>query len=102
MAQMRGFITKKRYLYATIYADHHSSLGFVHLQESSLMIDTIQGKDAFESYARACGVIIKHYHAKNGLFDEKGWTDHVRQRGQTINFCGINYHHQNGVAEKRI
>ena len=87
---------------ANICADHHSSLGFVHLQEPSLMIETIQGKDAFESYARASGVIIKHYHADNGRFSEKGWMEHVRQRGQTITFCSTNAHHQNRVAEKRI
>ena len=68
MAQIRGFITKKRYFYATIYADHQSSLGFLHLQKSYLMIETIQEKDAFESYAQARGVIIKHYHADNGRF----------------------------------
>ena len=64
------------------------------------MIETIQGKDAFESYARARGVSIKHYHANNGCFAKKVWMDHVRQRGQTITFCGTNAHHQNGVSEK--
>ena len=81
MDQMRGFITKKRYFYASIYADDHSSLGFVHLQDSCLMIDTIEVKDAFELYARARGVIIKHYHVDNGFFTKKGWMDHFCQRG---------------------
>ena len=35
------------------------------------MLETIQGKNAFESYAQARGVIIKHYHAGNGRFAKK-------------------------------
>ena len=58
------------------------------------MIEIIQGKDAFESYARARGFIIKHYHADNGHFAEKLWMDHVYKRGQTIIFCGANTNHQ--------
>ena len=102
IAQLRGFITKRRYHFSTVFVDHHSKLGFVYLQETSNMVETLQAKNAFESYARSRGVIIKHYHADNGRFADKGWTDDVKKKGQTITFCGVNAHHQNGVAEKRI
>ena len=48
------------------------------------------------------GVTIKHYHADNGRFAERSFMDHVHQSGQTITFCGVGAHHQNGVAERRI
>lgn len=102
IAQLRGFITKDRYLYATIFVDHASSLGFVYLQRTSNMEETLKAKDAFEKYSLQRGVVVQHYHADNGRFADKGWIDQVRAKGQTITFCGVNAHHQNGVAEKRI
>lgn len=102
IAQLRGFITKQRYEYATVFVDHYSSLGFLHLQRTSNMIETLQAKEAFEAYAAARGVVIQHYHADNGRFVEKGWTEHCRSKGQTVSYCGVGAHHQNGVAEKRI
>ena len=102
VAQLRGFITKQRYHYATVFVDHFSGLSFIHLQTTSNMIETLQAKEAFEAYAAARGVIIQHYHADNGRFAEKGWIQHARQKGQTVSFCGVGAHHQNGVAEKRI
>ena len=102
IAQIRGFITKRRYHFATVFVDQWSGLSFLHLQETSKMSETLVSKEAFESFARNHGVIVHHYHADNGRFAEKGWMDHVAQCGQTISFCGVNAHHQNGVAEKRI
>jgi len=46
--------------------------------------------------------MIKHYHADNGRFAEKTFTDHCHNQGQTIWFSGVNAHFQNGVAERRI
>ena len=48
------------------------------------------------------GVIIKHYHADNGRFAERGWMDHCKNAGQTLSFCRVGAHHQNGRAERRI
>ena len=38
----------------------------------------------------------------NGQFADKGWVDNFAAHGQTLSFCGVNAHHQNGVAKKRI
>ena len=64
--------------------------------------ETSKAKETFKSYALISGVIIHHYHADNGRFAEKGWMEHVKEKGQTISFCRVNVHHQNGVVEKRI
>ena len=102
IGRLRGFLTKKRFHFATVFVDQATDLSYVHLQQSSNSVETIQAKEAFESYARERGVLIKHYHADNGRFAEQAFMSHIREQGQTISFCGVNAHHQNGVAEKRI
>jgi hypothetical protein len=100
--QMKGFITYKRYEVATIFVDHFSGLSFVHLQKGSTAGETIEAKHAFERYAKAHGVKIHHYHADNGIFEAREFQDAIVGDGQTISFCGVNAHHQNGRAEKKI
>ena len=100
--QMKGFITYKRYEIATIFVDHFSGLSFVHLQKGSSASETIEAKHAFERYAKVHGVSIKHYHADNGIFEAREFQDAIFTDGQTISFCGVNAHHQNGRAEKKI
>jgi hypothetical protein len=40
--------------------------------------------------------------ADNHIFDIKAFVDNVHQAGQTISYCAVNVHHQNGRAEKKI
>jgi hypothetical protein len=47
-------------------------------------------------------VAIKHYHANNGIFATNKWLANVEAAKQSITFCGVGAHFQNGVAEKRI
>ena len=51
IAQLRGFVTKQRYHFATVFVDQYSSLGFVYLQQTSNMIETLKAKETFEKYA---------------------------------------------------
>ena len=100
--QMKGFITYKRYEIATIFVDHFSGLSFVHLQKGSTAAETIEAKHAFERHAKVNGVQIHHYHADNGIFETREFQESVSADGQTISYCGVNAHHQNGKAEKKI
>jgi hypothetical protein len=102
IAQLKGKPTLHRYRAATIFVDHYSRLGFVHLQESTTAEETLQAKHAFERYSRSHGVHIEHYHADNGRFAELVWLADVAREGQTVSFSAVNAHFQNGVAEKRI
>ena len=102
IAQVKGWLTHDRYKAATIFADHFSGLSFVHVSRGTTADETIEAKQAFEAYAATMGVVIKHYHADNGRFAERAFMDNVHQAGQTITFCGVGAHHQNGVAERRI
>jgi hypothetical protein len=48
IAQMRGFLTKKRYKVTTVFVDQYSGLSYVHFQTSTEAIQTVAAKIAFE------------------------------------------------------
>ena len=102
IAQMTGHLTTQRYKYATVYVDQYSKLGYVHIQKSSSAEETVTGKRAFEKYMLSLGVRVKSYQADNGIFRAHKWMDASREQGQSISFVGVNAHHQNGHAERRI
>jgi hypothetical protein len=102
IAQLKGTLTKKRYGAATVFVDHTSRLSYIHLQGRISSDETVQAKRAFEAYARSHGVTVKHYHADNGRFADNAFLKSIAESGQTISFCGVNAHFQNGIAEKRI
>ena len=102
VAQMTGTLTKQRYKCATIYVDQYSGLGYVYLQKSTDADETIKGKKAFEAYAKQHGVSIRAYHADNGVFRANKWIDDCRKSEQGLTFAGVNAHHSNGLAERRI
>ena len=102
IGHMKGNPTLQRYRCATIYIDHYSRLSYVHLQKQLTSEETVQGKVAFEKFCEARGVTVRHYHADNGRFADKGFVNHVSSNRQSISYCGVNAHFQNGMAEKRI
>lgn len=87
---------------ATVYHDHFTNFTYSHLQTSLDTDQTIASKTAFESKANSFGVKIKSYHADNGRFAEKGFRDAVTASNQTIKYCAVGAHHQNGIIEKKI
>ena len=60
---------------------------------------TVEAKLAFEHLTHSYNVSIRHYHYDNGLFDTKEFEEPIKKAKQTISFCGVNVHHQNGKAE---
>jgi len=102
IAQMSSFLTKKQYRYATVYVDNYSRLGYVYLQSDSSVETTLKGKQAWEQYAVSHGAVVRSYHADNGIFKANGWVKDCADKRQTITFAGVNAHHQNGIAKRRI
>jgi transposase InsO family protein len=102
VAQLKGRLTKGRYRVATVFVDHFSRIGFVYLQKDSSSKETLKAKHAFELYARERGVTIQRYHADNGRFVDNAWKESLAQENQSISYCGVNAHWQNGIAERRI
>ena len=103
IAQMRGKLTTARYHYATVFVDNFSDIDYVHLHQKNDAQSVIEGKLAFERFASTFVVTrIHHYHCDNGIFADTEFRAACKVTGQTIKFCGVNAHYQNGVAEKRI
>ena len=102
VAQMSGKPTCKRYRHAAIYVDQATSLGFVWLQKSVDIGDTMEGKIAFERFCQEHRITIQHYHADNGIYTSNAWRQSCLQQGQGLTFAGVAAHHQNGIAERRI
>ena len=98
----RGTPTTQRYFGATVFVDHFSDFTYVHLMTKMDAEATVEAKLAFEHIASSHGVTIQHYHADNGLFDSKLFKASIQKAHQTLSFCGVNAHHQNGRAESRI
>ena len=102
VAQLKGWLTNARYRVATVFVDHHSGLSFVYLQNDTTSDQMVKAKKSFEAYCQTHGITVKHYHADNGCFADNLFMQDVAEAGQTISFCGVNAHFQNGVAEKCI
>jgi Reverse transcriptase (RNA-dependent DNA polymerase) len=102
IAQLTGALTKDRYNYATVFVDNYSGKGYVHLQRTQSAAETVEAKLAFERICQKDGVKVQHYHADNGVFRAKAWTDDCLQKRQRVTFAGVDAHHQNGRAEARI
>ena len=96
IGQVKGWLTKERHHIATVFVDHFSDLTFVYVTPSDTSEETVAAKEAFERFAASHDVTIKHYHADNGRFADTLFREHVRDKGQTISFCGVGAHHQNG------
>ena len=98
----RGLPTIKQYIGATVFVDHYSDYTYIHLMTEMTAKATVEAKDAFERLAASHNVRIRHYHCDNGLFDTKSFKESIITARQTISFCGVNAHHQNGKAERHI
>ena len=98
----KGQPTVHKYRGDSVFVDHASDFTYVHMHQHLTMDETIDAKHAFECLAEQHGVRILHYHCDNGRFADKAFVDDVRAAHQTITFCSIGAHHQNGIAERRI
>jgi hypothetical protein len=74
------------------------------MQQQLTSDETVEAKHAFEVFSRSQGVTIKHYHADNGRFSDNAFLKDIKGAipSQSITYCGVNAHFQNGIAEKRI
>ena len=63
---------------------------------------TAKAKEAYARLALSHNITNVHYHADNGLFDTAAFKASIKHANQTLSFCGVNDHHQNGKAERRI
>ena len=80
IAQLKGKLTNKRYNTATIFIYHFSDLSYVHLQQSTSSVETLEAKRTFEAYSKEKGVRIEHCHADNGIFADNAFINSVKEK----------------------
>ena len=100
--QVRGILMKAKYTAATKFVDHCTDFKYVHLMTGTTGEETLEAKHAWERKCAEFQVRIKQYHCDNGRFAEKLFRKDVEDNHQTLTFCGVGSHHQNGIAEKKI
>ena len=91
-----------KYTAGTVFAEHDSNMCHVHLQIDQTTESAIEAKEAFERTMARYGKTVLRYHADNGIFSPEGFTKHVQNSGQVINYCGVGAHFLNGIAENLI
>ena len=102
IAQMSGFIMKKQHRHATVFVDVVTGCGFACMQKTQSAEETLEAKKAFEKHSASHGVKVMNYHADNGTFMSRAWKNNCLSAHQGLTFTGVNAHHMDGHAEKRI
>ena len=102
IAKLKCKLTQQRYNYATVFMDKVSGYSFVYLQHRIMSEETVKAKCAFESAAEHRGVKILHYHADNWRFADNTFIANCNAQWQSLSYCGVNDHFQNGIAERHI
>jgi hypothetical protein len=100
--QMAGFLTNLHIWGATIFVDHFLDFVFVALMRDLTLDETLLAKTSFERNVSDGGVTINSYQADNGCFADAGFQQAIKDANQTITFCAVGAHHQNGIVEQCI
>ena len=100
--QEKGIMTRARIWAAAVFIDYVTRRVHVGLMQYQYGEATLQDKHDFGHLSSTRNVNIKHYHADNGRFAERLFTDDVKSIFQRITFCGVRAHHQNGITERVI
>jgi len=82
--------------------DHHTGFTYLHLMTSLNSEQMMAAKEMYGQIAQTYGVSVCGYRADNGRFADKEWRQDCDEQCQSLTFCGVGAHHQNGIAKKRI
>ena len=86
----------------TMFVDMATGYQMSYHQSSLDASTTIKAKVDFERKARDAGVVVQSFMTDNGIFTSHAFNSHLHSTNQRVSFCGINAHHQNGIAEVAI
>jgi hypothetical protein len=98
---MADFLTSKGIWGCTTSVDHISNYIYVHLIKDFTIPETLLAKLAFKKLCARADCSVKHYQADNGQLSDKEFLATCNNLNQTIEFCGVGAHHQNGIIENQ-
>ena len=102
MPQIVGFRGSAKFYHTSFFVDDKSDFTFAHHQTSTSVDKMIKAKYAHETELRQRGKEVRDYHADNGTYDVAHFREEVNDNKQTLTFCGVVSHHQNGRAKNLI
>ena len=85
-----------------VFIDHASGYVIINNQVDINATENVKVKLTFEREAQSQGVVIKGYHADNGIFNASEFMEDLSKNHQQIRFSGAGESHQNGSAEHAI
>ena len=86
-----------------IFFDHMSRYIHVKPQLGCSSSETIRAKQNYEKLCLDNGILVDTFLADNGVFQAaNAFVQHIREHNQHIQYCCVNAHHQNGLAERLI
>jgi hypothetical protein len=97
-----GLPTKCTFQATTLFCDHASRYLFLKCHQSTGAAEAVAAKRAFEHEAGLANVTVRKYKADNGIFNSILWKSTCDTLQQANEYCGVNAHHQNGIAERQI
>jgi hypothetical protein len=98
----RGSPSTSCYHLGTLLVDHASRYLYFTPHLSTGCQEALSAKHSFELHASQHNRYVKCYHTDNGIFSSKEFRAHCTQQKQHFRYCGVNAHHQNGIAERNI
>lgn len=97
-----GKSTKKMVNTFTLFVDEVSKKTFFEFHHGALADVSIKTKQNVERDAFVEGLTFKRLRAYNGIYKSKAFENHVLESKQSLSFCEVGAHHQNGMAERSI
>jgi hypothetical protein len=97
-----GLPSNRRYKYVSFWVDHYSQFIYITMHESKKAEELLRSKMGFEEYASKFGVSIKNMRADNGVYTAKIIQESCIKKQQTLTFCAVGAHWQNGIVERFI
>ena len=100
--QTSGYLTSDLVWVINLFVDHTTDYTYGRLMRSLYLENTLGRNKDFEKLVRRSDNSVKRYHAENGSYTDNGFMASLDANNQTITFCGVGAHHQNGIVERRI
>jgi hypothetical protein len=98
----KGTPSTSSYHAGTLFVEHARRYLFFTPHLSTDAVGAVQAKQSFEFHASSVHHIINKYHSDSCIFSSKLFHDTCLSHRQHIEYCGIDAHHQNGIAKRYI
>ena len=100
--KLKGPMGQPNIQFASVWIKQTNKLVHTQLHRFKTGPARVHAKHQFESSFIKHNIIVNDYRADNGIFKDKTFQDSIDLQHQSIDFTGVNVHHQNGSAESHI